>query len=346
MAAGSTSLRVGFWNTWLLRPLLWPGGPALPFGDRLFAPDVGPRAPLVGAAVRDHFDVIALAECFEEREQRRVAAAWPEAVAVPGPTRRPRRFTGSGLMTMAGPRVTVAHTAAHRYASGGDWRDSDTMASKGVLLTRLRIGTAGTDASGTDRSGIDGPELDLVSTHLIAGGELLPVPGADDTVRHHAARMDQVDELVAFVQRERRPDVPLLLVGDFNISARDPEPRLRDPAERYRELTEQLAPLAVTDLWGVHGIGLGHSCTFTDPGDLPSDPEEPDRVLDDASADPATSPGERIDYLWLAPADDGRVAVQVERPRRWAFTGRDARGGPAGSLSDHLALSVTLTFGG
>lgn len=347
MGNGSASLRVGFWNTWLLRPLLWPGGPAVPFGDRLFAPDVGPRAPLVGAALRDHFDVIALAECFEERERRRVAAAWPAALAVPGPGRRPRGFTGSGLMTMAGPTATLTHTARHRFVAGGDWRDSDTLATKGALLTRLRVGGSGSDASRaheqeTAEPESGGPELDLVSTHLIAGGEFLPVPGADDTVRHHAARMAQVDELVAFVQRERRSDLPLLLVGDFNVSTHDPEPRLGDPGERYRELAEHLAPLAVTDLWADQGVGAGHSCTFESPADLPPDPDEPDMVADDASADAATATGERIDYLWLAQATDATVAVRAERPRRWAFTGRGVRGGPAGSLSDHLALSVTL----
>ena len=51
MSVTTGSVRVVFWNTWLLRPRLWPGGPALPFTDRLFAPDVTRRAPLVGRAL-------------------------------------------------------------------------------------------------------------------------------------------------------------------------------------------------------------------------------------------------------------------------------------------------------
>ena len=331
MDQGTASVRVAFWNTWLLRPLLWPGGPGVPFGDRLFAPDVHRRAPLVGAAVQDRFDVAALSECFEDSEQEAVAAAWPEATAVIGPGRRRHRFTGSGLMTLAAPAVTVLRTARHAYLSGGDRRDSDTLATKGALLTRIRLGD-------------DAPALDVVSTHLLAGGELLPIPGHDDTVRHHAARMAQVDELVSFIRRERRADTPVLLLGDFNVRAHDPEPSLERPTDRYQDLAGRLAPLGFSDLWDSQGVGPGSTCTFTRAADIPPEVADPDLVVDDPEAGATTAPGERIDHLWLAPAADGSIEVAADRPRRWAFPGRPARGGPAGSLSDHLALSVTLTL--
>ena len=63
-------------------------------------------------------------------------------------------------------------------------------------------------------------------------------------------------------------------------------------------------------------------------------------TVDDPDASAASAPGERIDYLWLATPPG--MTVAVDRPRRWAFSGRGVVGGPAGSLSDHLALSVTL----
>jgi hypothetical protein len=199
----------------------------------------------------------------------------------------------------------------------------------------------------------------VVSTHLFAGGDLLPIPGSTDASRHHRARMAQVDELVAFVQAERDPALPLLLLGDFNVPAHDPDPVLDDEDDRYRDLLDHLAPLGATDLWAAHGVGRGPTCTFDDASELPPDPDEPDRVLDeDDGPDPARGPGarptgaaararsERIDYLFLAPpVAPARAAigeVEAERPRRWAFPGRDPRGGDAGSLSDHLALSVTL----
>lgn len=325
----SSSVRVAFWNTWLLRPRLWPGGPAIPGGDNAFAPDVVQRAPLVGAAVRDRFDVIALAECFERSEQDAVAAAWPTTTLTPGPTRKRTGLTGSGLATLVDQAsVELVHTATHAYRAGGDLRDSDTFATKGALLTRVRVDDVG--------------ELDVFSTHLLAGGDLLPIPGHDDTSRHHAARMRQVDELMSFVERERRPSNPMLLVGDLNVCAHDHDQTLHQPSDRYRDLAVPLRRLGFRDLWADHGVGPGHSCSFHVPADLPADGAEPDQVVDDPDGDPATSPGERIDYLWLAPAADDAIVVTVDRPRRWAFAGRDARGGPAGSLSDHLALSVTL----
>ncbi len=296
-------------------------------GDKL-APRVAERAPLVGAAIKDRFDVIALGECFEEPEQTAVAAAWPEAEMVSGPLRRGPR-AGSGLATLTDPRsVSVDHVAQHRYRAGGDLRDSDTFATKGALLTRIRLGGPG------------GPRLDVVSTHLLAGGDLLPLPGADDSVRHHAARMGQTDELASFIESERQPGVPVLLVGDFNVQRHNRS--LADPAGDYDDLAVRLERIGLADLWAEHGVGPGHSCTFTDSAQLPPDPDEPDQVADDPDADPATEPGERIDYLWLAPAADGSVTVEVDRPRRWAFSGRGVRGGAGGSLSDHLALSVTL----
>lgn len=324
----TSTVRLAFWNTWLLRPVLWPGGPRVPISEDKLAPDVDRRAPLVGAAVRDHFDVVALAECFESREQQAVAEAWPEAAMVIGPTRKGLRPTGSGLMTLTAPTVAVTHEAQHRFRSGGDFRDSDTFATKGALLTRIRTE--------------EGLEVDVVSTHLMAGGDLFPIPGHDDTVRHHAARMRQTGELVVFVERERRADVPVVLVGDFNVCAHDHEASLADPDERYRDLAARIGPLGLTDVWATQGVGAGHTCTFDGPADLPADPAEPDMVRDEPDDDPATAIGERIDYLWAGPSLDGTVRVEAQRPRRWAFTGRDARGGPAGSLSDHLALSVTI----
>ncbi|HEX2578428.1 MAG TPA: endonuclease/exonuclease/phosphatase family protein [Aquihabitans sp.] len=325
--ADRATVRVAFWNTWLLKPRLWPGGPAIPGGDRFFAPDVAVRAPMVGAAVRERFDVVALAECFEASEQAAVLSAWPEATLVPGPGRGRFRTTSSGLATLLDPAaVTLVHQAGHAYRAGGDLRDADTFATKGALLTRVRVGEVA--------------ELDVVSTHLIAGGDLLPIPGHDDSVRHHAARMAQADELVSFIERERRPDVPVLLVGDFNVQARNP--KLADAGADYDDLAVRLRRIGLRDLWVTHGVGPGHTCTFRDPADLPPDPDEPDRVADDPDGDPTTSAGERIDQLWLAPADDGATKVTAERPRRWAFPGRAVRGGRAGTLSDHLALSVEL----
>lgn len=331
--AAETTLRVLSWNTWLLRPRLWPRGPRVPLTRGRFAPDVDRRAPLVGAALRDRFDVCALTEVFEPGEQASVAQA-ARSTLVRGPARAFPRNTGSGLVTLVDERrARIVASHAHRYRSGGDLRDADALATKGALHVRVEVDP-------------DAPQVDIVSTHLFAGGSLLPVRGAADTSRHHGVRRRQLAELVEFVAAHRAPGAALLLLGDLNVPAHDPAPHLSHPRERYEELSEALSPLGLVDVWHHHGVGLGHTATFDAPSDLELDPQEPDRVVDrahDTASDPFDAAGERIDYVWFAPPASGRP-VTIERPRRWAFAGRDATGGPAGSLSDHLALSVTLAL--
>ena len=330
------NLRILFWNTWLLRPRLWPGGPVFPGADRFFAPDVAVRAPLVGEAVSGRFDVCALAECFEPQEQRAVCRAWSRPQVALGPERRFPRWTGSGLMTVADPTmdagVRIEMAVPHRYRAGGDLRDSDTFATKGALLTRLRAG------------GAEAPGLDLVTTHLFAGGDLLPVPGADDHMRHHEVRMKQVDELVAFIAEEHDQSLPLLLMGDFNIRFHDTREGFVDPGASYRDLTARLGPLGLHDLWLSRGEGPGHTCTFEHPSELPPAHDEPDAVADEPGPEPDAVTSERIDHAWLAAPADGSPAAAVTAMRRWAFPGREVTGGPAGSLSDHLGLSVDLAL--
>lgn len=325
-AAGPVDVRVAFWNTWLLAPRLWRAGPRMPGMAGWFAPDVEARAPLVARAVAGRFDIAALGECFEPSEQEAVARSWPGATFVTGPQRRGLRPQGSGLATFVAPGLAVVRSASLAYRSGGDLRDSDTFATKGAQLVAVRIAE-------------HLPPVEVVSTHLFAGGDLFPVPGADDDARHHAVRMRQVDELVAFVEEQHDPASPLLVVGDFNVQAHAADPRLPRPDSRYQDLAERLARVGLVDVWAGHGVGAGPTCTFHDAADLPPDPDEPDQVADDPEAGP-DAPGERIDYLWLA--SPLGTSVEVERPRRWSFTGRGVQGGPAGSLSDHLALSVTL----
>src|SRR5690606_29240360 len=134
----------------------------------------------------------------------------------------------------------------------------------------------------------------------------------------------------------RDPANPLVLVGDLNVAAHDPDPSLTDPTERHRDLLARLEPLGLVDQWVASGVGAGHTCNFDDPAQLPPDPHEPDAVSDGRlragdAPDPLGLPGERIDYVCLAPARTGSTEVAAGRPRRWAFPGRDATGGPAGS---------------
>lgn len=337
----SVNLRIIFWNTWLLRPRLWPNGPPIPGSGRLFAPAVVDRAPLVGRALAGRFDVCALAECFEPQEQEAVTWAWERPQTALGPGRKFPRWTGSGLITVADPTrpagVEIATSIPHRFGAGGDLRDSDTFANKGALLTRLRAG------------GPDGPGIDLVSTHLFAGGDLLPIPGAEDHIRHHDVRLRQVAELVSFINEYRDRSLPLLLMGDFNIRHHDTRPGFSDPRATYSDLTSALEPLGVRELWPTHGTGPGHTCTFADAAELPPADDEPDAVRDEAGDEPPGRTSERIDMAWLAGPDPTIGTPTTPTPkvtelRRWSFPDRGVTGGPAGSLSDHLGLSVGLAL--
>lgn len=326
--SAGAELRIAFWNTWLLAPRLWRGGPRMPGLPTWFGPDVAERAPLVAAAVADRFDVVALSEVWDRSEQEAVAAGWEGARYVAGPGARFPKVTGSGLGMLLAPGVELVRSARYSYRENGDPRDSDWFASKGALFTAIRVDP-------------DLPPLEVLSTHLFAGGDLLPLPGAHHQPRHHEVRLRQLDELVRFIERLHDPASPLLVVGDFNVGAEDLT--VPDHTGRYHDLVERMARAELVDLWPLHGVGAGHTCTFDGPDDLPPDPDEPDQVADDPDEDPEAAAGERIDYLWLhAPSD---LPVAVERPRRWAFPGRPAQGGRAGSLSDHLALSVTLHLG-
>lgn len=340
------SVRLLFWNTWLLRPRWWPGGPALPFQEK-FSVGVRERAPAVGRALCGRFDVCALAECFEPSEQQAVLRAWDgrPVAAVRGPGRRFPRITGSGLLTVV-DGLTVRRTASWRFRAGRDLRDSDTYASKGVVLASLDLGPAR-------------PGLDVFSTHLMAGADLFPLPGADDHARHHRTRLAQLDELVAFVAAERDPANAAVLLGDFNIEAHD---RVTGaPTPEYADLLAKLAPAGFVDVWATHGVGLGVTSLERSVKAIDVDPAEPDALLDSPAADgdhagvssgPAVSvaghrsppkdrpSGGRIDYVWLAQPCVG--SAEADRPRRWAFV-RDLPGGPAGCLSDHLALSTTIS---
>ncbi|MEZ5138254.1 MAG: hypothetical protein R2711_05665 [Acidimicrobiales bacterium] len=137
-----------------------------------------------------------------------------------------------------------------------------------------------------------------------------------------------------------------MVAGDLNVSADDPDPRLAAPDERYRDLAAHLDRAGLRDVWAEHGRARARR-TFEHPTDLPGDPDEPDQVAD-REDDPA---GERIDYLWLRVPEALEGQVAVGRPRRWAFTGRGVRGGPAGSLgppgaSRSRSTSLRDTIGG
>ncbi|MCU1354332.1 MAG: hypothetical protein JWM05_3541 [Acidimicrobiales bacterium] len=326
------TLRILFWNAWLLHPRVWPSGPRLPVFRSHFAPEVDRRARAAGRAVAGRFDVAAFGECWDDLDAGVVADAWrrrEDVTVVPGPTPAGKRLTGSGLLTVV-DGLAVTRTATMTYeADGQPWRDADALARKGALLVEVDPGP-----------GL--PRVEVCSTHLFAGGGWLPAPGHDDQARHHEVRMRQVDELVRFVQAHHRREHVLVLTGDLNVAAVDhTDPA--DPTARYGELLARLAPLGVVDAWSERGAGRGGTANFFPPTDLPLDPAEPDAVLDDPDEAGRFPESVRIDHALVAlpGATGGSGRAELGRVERWAFA-RAIRDGAAVPLSDHLGVSVEL----
>ena len=346
MASTDTvELRCCFYNAFLLRAARLP----LPGRPRYLhsAPAVDARARELGDRLAGRYDVAALCEVFDQSEQRALVSGWhgrggrhgrPRTAAGP-PTflRRVPLVKTSGLFTVVdGP--AVVRTATHLYRTRGHrFVDADAWAHKGALLVEVDVGLAA--------------NLEVYSTHLIWGGDLL-VPRE----RHHRSavadfRQAQAHELLDFVRRTHRPGNATLVVGDFNIDALHPSPA-------YTDLTGAMGDAGFDDLWLTHGIGPGWTCDLRKAPEViaEADPDDPDRCLDravgegtvadDAPPEHGNEPGKRIDFAWLRrPTGEDGVAVEVRAVRRLAFP-RDP--GVSGYdelpfLSDHLGLHVELS---
>lgn len=344
-------IRLLFWNVFLLKPRPIPGGPGLPAIGEMAAPAVADRSATIGRTLRGRFDIAALSEAFEPADRARLVDSWGAgrvSTAV-GPARSVRRgafgFASSGLFTLVdGP--AMVRSEMHQYATRGSYlHDADALANKGVLMVEVDV------LPGAGR-------LEVYSTHLIYGTGLLGGGTAQDPVRRHRLRMEQLDELVAFVQRVHRPENVIAIVGDLNVPAFAPDYPDGTTAQ-YDDLMTRLAPLGMRDLWVDLGVGVGDTCgraiddfaDQTDPDlpdaliDRPGDPADPDaHAGPEVSADLAAE-RYRIDYLFLQePHDEHMLRLRAERPRRYAFpraaAAPDRHRIPR--LSDHLAVTVAL----
>lgn len=331
------AVRVLFYNTFLLRVLRLPGGRWVHT-----KPAVEPRVDeIAGALAAASYDVAALAEVFSshdrERLVRRATGAAPDAdhLAVGPPARPPSTLTSSGLATLSAHPIvrSATHVLRHR---GRRLRDSDVWASKGVLLTEVDLGQAG--------------NLELYSTHLMYGGDLVRSEARHRNPELHDVRQAQVEELLAFVDATHRPGNVALVVGDFNIDAEGRGPNGRAPsvegADAAARLAESMDRAGFDDVWARWGEGPGWTCDLlAEPERFPTDPSEPDLCAE--PADPSR-PGDhlaRIDLAFLQRAVPGHdVEVEVQRIRRRPFERpADARSRDLiTTMSDHLGLHLEL----
>jgi len=319
------TLRVLFLNTYLLRVIeAEVGRHRLTLASK---PRVTERAEELGRALRGEYDVMALAEVFDERDLHSLLAAWPPGeapLAHVGPVSTAATvFQTSGLVTLVdGP--AAGRVAVQGFTTRGSRvHDADAWAEKGALFCEVTV---------------DGVTVELTSTHLLAGGGLIPRP---PWVRHagDADRRAQVDELRAFVEQHHQPGNRQLVVGDFNLPATDAQGDETDASRELRDAFDHL-----DDLWcrvGDQGPGPtadieeGTARFLTDTTDERFYLDAPAGESDAAAT---ASRSDRIDYAFGSP--DLEV---VEFRRRRLPRPDDAAGlGEMDLMSDHVGLHLVL----
>ncbi len=299
------------------------------------------RAVEMGGVVAREYDIAALCEVFTPRTREQVLAAMAQQGRTVAHAAGPPAGGGvgrvdSGLLTVAMDRSRRQVRSASRvYSRHGDpLREGDAWATKGVLLTVVDLGPG---------------KLELYSTHLLAGNDLLatdlPVLRALgpslSPEQWLDLRLSQVDDLLHFYREEHDPRNVAMVVGDFNLSAQDPA--------SHEALSERMAGAGLLDAWPYPGRqrplpqgdthatgGWGRSSRLEQLGPL-----DQGGYLDDAL--PAPQPSSRIDYIFVErPTEAHAFHLDLSRVRRRAFPRRQDRPGAERFLSDHVGLETTL----
>ena len=218
-------------------------------------PNTEERARAIGRALAC-FDIVALNETINDSRRREILEAME--LAAPGCGKAPRFEGGRHFEIFAGPklppgenrlgslaaladfaasevplaavddelalisRLPIVARSTHVYGIG---RGTDALAAKGVLHARLL------------RDGPAGGVLEVFATHLQAN--------------HPDVRRAQIAELAGFIRAKADPELPALLLGDFNVDGGFAA-RWKADGE-YRNLMRELADLGFLD----PGLTLG-----------------------------------------------------------------------------------------
>jgi endonuclease/exonuclease/phosphatase family metal-dependent hydrolase len=248
------------------------------------------------------YDVVGLCEVFETRRRDEIVRRVQEAsggayswVGSDGATGR--SLIGGGLLLLTrlpieGEPQVHAYSAASRVYNTGI--KADGLAAKGVIHARLR---AGPDAG-------DGVFVDCFLTHL----ESISAK----------ARARQIEELAAFIAKQSRPEHPVILMGDLNVTADYPIAGETDDTE-YQSLvnTLQHAGQPLVDVWPALQAGRGGTSDAL-----------------------AREECRRIDYV-LVSQSWGQTSFEPKSVRVEPFLDATVT---QGSLSDHAGLEARLAI--
>lgn len=133
------------------------------------------------------FDVVLLQELFVRPDLVWAGAKHPNK-AYFGRFVSPSKVAGSGLAILS--RLPMGEVVSEHFRDVGELQNQ--LASKGLLLARLRVG---------------GAWLDVYDTHMEAG----------DTRPAQVARRGQAKQVVEFVGKHSPADHAVILMGDFNM---------------------------------------------------------------------------------------------------------------------------------
>jgi endonuclease/exonuclease/phosphatase family metal-dependent hydrolase len=300
-------LGVASYNVQFLTP--WNGS-AIP-GHR---PNTTERAEAIGQVLAT-YDIVALNETVNDDRRREIVEAMNRAAApvntqqslasstfgfVSGPqvieppiqevgdvlsailTRPGEPIFGDELTIVSRLPIVTADSYIYRARSG-----VDRLAAKGVLHVRVR-----------DTTTASAPVLDIFATHIQAGG--------GDQIKRC-----QLTELAEYIRSRTSPDVPAILLGDFNIDG------LRsaqvDPNSNYTYLTNLLT--------------LHSGKVLRDIGR---------HVTVGTNIDSNGNQTRRIDHIFTSSpsltVQEMDVAVNRFNDERW------------GTLSDHAAVTAKVTW--
>ncbi|MFN3192211.1 MAG: endonuclease/exonuclease/phosphatase family protein [Aureliella sp.] len=247
------------------------------------------------------YDLIALSEVFQQSSRKRLTTTLQEfsddAFTISsGPARSGRHLTNSGLMLYSKYPIVTTHTktyvSASRLMTHG--LKSDGFAAKGVLHIRILV----------DQN--SGANIDCFLTHLES--------------QSPEARAGQVAEFCEFVEAHQDPNVPVLLMGDFNIAYRPSH--VSDPSDAYCDLHSRLAALRPRPVIDA-GLEIKEGPKGTS-----------DAMLEDG--------GDRIDFVFFSNGTDPEsVRLRLHRYEHIPFQDNNV---PEGSLSDHLAVACEFAI--